>query len=140
MGILKKIFVRKISTLRQDIVTAKDWIALALNSSNYSADFSLDSLKEIDRFFDEQNVPGGLLSKNGGQRIFALGTYIGEVIINDVGGEWLTDDNDPNGEMNIAVKLNNGNIIWPVQKAMKRFLNGIEDSIYDYACLLKEVD
>lgn len=122
----------------QDIETGKDWIFKALNSSNYRADFSIDSLKEIDRFFDEQNGPEGLLSRNRGQILFALGAYIGEVIISAYGGEWVTYDNDPKGEVNIAVKLKDGAVIFPVQRAMKRYANGGEDSIYDYGIVLRE--
>jgi len=125
-------------TLLQDIMTSKDWIAKALNSSNYAADFSVGSLKEIDRFFDEQNTPDGLLNRNRGQILFALGAYIGEVIISAYGGEWLTDDNDPHGEINIAVKLDNGSVIFPVQRAIKRYQNGNEDSIYAYGYVLGE--
>ena len=138
MGILNKLFSSQKPTLLQDIMTSKDWIAMALNSSNYAADFSINSFKEIDRFFDEQNTPDGILSRNRGQILFALGAYIGEVIISVCGGEWLTDDNDPQGEVNIAVRLKNGTIIFPVQRAMKRYMNGKEDSIYDYGYILSE--
>lgn len=138
MGILDSLFSNQKPTLLQDIMTSKDWVAKALNSSNYKADFSINSLKEIDRFFDEQNTPDGIINRNRGQILFALGAYIGEVIISAYGGEWLTDDNDPHGEVNIAVKLKNGSIIFPVQRAMKRYRNGKEDSIYDYGYVLGE--
>lgn len=138
MGILDSLFSTQKPTLLQDIMTSKDWVAKALNSSNYKADFSINSLKEIDRFFDEQNTPDGIINRNRGQILFALGAYIGEVIISAYGGEWLTDDNDPQGEVNIAVKLKNGSIIFPVQRAMKRYQNGKEDSIYDYGYVLGE--
>lgn len=138
MGILNKLFSNQKPTLLQDIMTSKDWIAMALNSSNYAADFSINSFKDIDRFFDEQNTPDGILSRNRGQILFALGAYIGEVIISVCGGEWLTDDNDPQGEVNIAVRLKDGTIIFPVQRAMKRYINGKEDSIYDYGYILSE--
>ena len=138
MGILDSLFSNQKPTLLQDIMTSQDWVAKALNSSNYKADFSINSLKEIDRFFDEQNTPDGIINRNRGQILFALGAYIGEVIISAYGGEWLTDDNDPQGEVNIAVKLKNGSIIFPVQRAMKRYQNGKEDSIYDYGYVLGE--
>lgn len=138
MSILNGLSSHQKPTLLQDIMTSKDWISKALNSSNYAADFSIDSLKEIDRFFDEQNTPDGLLNRNRGQILFALGSYIGEVIISAYGGEWITDDNDPQGEINIAVKLKDGSIIFPVQRAMKRYKNGKEDSIYDYGIVLGE--
>jgi len=54
-------------------------------SSGYCADFSIDSLRDIDRFFDEHSrkgevVPGGLLAERFGSRIFAIGSYVGETI------------------------------------------------------------
>ncbi|HLI22272.1 MAG TPA: hypothetical protein VKV32_14190 [Stellaceae bacterium] len=60
-----------------DALGASEWMAKALSSSGYKADFSLESLHEIDRFFDEQAPAGkarprGLLSEQLGQRIFGL--------------------------------------------------------------------
>ena len=136
MGILN-LFKKKKPSLIEDIEKGYNWISSALASSGYSIDFSIESLKEIDRFFDE-NVengipkPNGLLSESKGTRIFGIGSYIGEVIRREYGGEWIVDDNDPNGEINISVKLNNGAVIWPIQRAMKRFSNGNEDGIYAY--------
>src|SRR5258708_19900842 len=68
-----------------DALNSADWIAKALSSSGYRANFSLKSLKEIDRFFDEQAPggnpkPGGLLSQNLEPRIFALGASVAEAI------------------------------------------------------------
>ena len=45
---------------------------------------------------------------------------------------WQTDDNDPQGEINASVRLPDGTIMWPMQRVMKRFQNGSEDSIYVY--------
>jgi hypothetical protein len=124
-------------TLVEDIRTAADWIAKALSSSGYRADFSITSLKEVDRFFDEhskngQAVSGGLLSEQLGSRMFALGGYVGEVIRRTHGGHWQANDKDPEGEINIALVLPTGGLIWPVQRVMKRFKNGAEDDIYAY--------
>ena len=120
-----------------DAKTSANWIAQALSASGYKADFSPLSLKEVDRFFDEQSdggraKPGGLLSTDFGPRIFAIGSYIGEVLRRSSGGEWQGDDSDPEAEINISLRLKNGTQLWPVQRAMKRFKNGKEDSIYPY--------
>jgi hypothetical protein len=128
------------ATLVQDARTASMWIATALSSSGYKADFSLDSLHEIDRFFDEhsvggQAIPGGLLSEQLGARVFAIGSYVGEIIIQTYGGEWRADDDDSEGELTIEVVLPSGAIIWPVQRVMKRFKNGPVDGIYIYGRL-----
>jgi hypothetical protein len=41
----------------QDAVALADQISRALSQSGYNADFSLESLKEVDRFFDEHGPP-----------------------------------------------------------------------------------
>lgn len=117
-----------------DVLASADWISCALQSSGYRADFSVQSLREIDRFFDEHSQngaakPGGLLSEGLGGRIFALGSYAGEVIRRQVGGDWIGDESDPEAEMNVMLRLPDGGLCWPIQRAMKRFGNGSEDSI-----------
>ena len=102
-----------------------EWIARALRSSGYEADFSPRSLWEIDRFFDENTadgaaIPGGLLATSG-PRVFALGGYIGEVIRRSVGGTWRAENDDPLGEINVELLLVDTSVVWPVQRAMKRF-------------------
>ena len=129
------------ASLVADAQRYADWIANALTTSGYSADFTLESLKEIDRFFDEHSrngeaVPGGLLSEQLGPRIFALGAYVGEVISRMHGGTWRADESDPEGEMNMEIILSSGTIIWPMQRVMKRFKNGAEDGIYAYGCVV----
>jgi hypothetical protein len=71
-----------------------------------------------------------------GQRLFSLGAYVGEVVRRNLGGEWQTDDADPQGEINVALKLPDGSLIWPVQRVMKRLKNGPEESIAVYGSAL----
>ncbi len=47
-------FKKKKRNLVGDLELASKWVAKALNSSNYQADYSVESLKEIDRFFKEE--------------------------------------------------------------------------------------
>ena len=138
--LLNKFLYKNHPTLLQDIYTHSDWIIKALNSSGYAVDYSVDSMKEIDRFIDEQNLPGGLIERNRGQIIFALGAFIGQTTIKLYGGEWITDDNDPRGELEIAVKLPNGFLMWPVQKCIKRCQFGQEESIYSYVRAISSLD
>lgn len=128
--------VQQPNKLSDDIRASTRWVILALLSSGYKADLAVESMREIDRFFDEQNTPDGILSKNRGTILFSIGCYIGESIINNFGGCWITDDNDPQGEMNIAVKLLDGTTLFPVQRCMKRYQNGADDSIYAYVYAL----
>jgi hypothetical protein len=67
-------------TLQDDLDAAAVWIARALASSGYLADFSLSSLRSVDRFIDDHSTngtpaPGGLLAQDLGGRLFALGAY-----------------------------------------------------------------
>jgi hypothetical protein len=127
--------------LKQDITDAADQIARALRSSNYRANFSPESLWDIDLFFDDHCVDGqpkpkGLLSDQLGQRLFAIGGYVGETIRRNRGGEWHANDADPQGEINIELKLPDGGRVWPVQRVMKRLKNGAEDGIAVYGLAL----
>jgi hypothetical protein len=120
--------------IKEDVASGADWISRALQSSGYRADFSPQSLWEIDRFFDEhshegQAKPGGLLAEGLGQRLFGLGSYIGEVVRRARGGEWVGDDSDGRTEINVELHLPDGTRCWPVQRVMKRFKNGSEDGI-----------
>lgn len=134
--------MRNKSKIVQDAEEAAVWISTALSTSGYRADFTLESLREVDRFFDEHSsngkaIPGGLLSEQLGPRIFALGSYIGETIRRNFGGEWRGSDDDPEAEVNLELVLPDGTRIWPIQRAMKRFKNGEEDSIVAYGMSLK---
>ena len=125
------------SQVTRDAVVAAEQVAKALNISGYAADFSIDSLREVDRFFDEHSangeaVPDGLLAENTGGRLFALGAYTGEVLRRNLGGEWRGDDDDPMAEINIELWFSENAKVWPVQRVIKRFTNGAEDSMYHY--------
>jgi hypothetical protein len=112
--------------LQDDIPAAAQWMSAALRSSGYNADFSPMSIAEVERFFAEQTkdgtaVPGSLLSEHVGQRLFGLGSYCGEVLRKELGGQWLTDDSDPAGELNAALRLRDGSTCWPMQRVLGRF-------------------
>lgn len=123
-------------TLAGDIPKAAAWLAENLERFGYPLDGTVGSFRTLDRFFEDQCRPGGLLEGKVGRQLFAIGSYMGQVLIAQVGGVWETDDSDPMGEINIAVHLSDGSTVWPVQRAMKRFQNGAEDSLYAYGAAL----
>ena len=134
-GLLKK------RTLAEDIPVAAASIAKALDSSGYRADFSPGSIAEVERFFvehtqDGRPLAGGLLSERLGQRLFSLGCYCGEVLRLQHGGAWETDDADPEGEINVALRLDGDVLCWPVQRMMKRLLSS-EDDLVAWAWAMK---
>lgn len=124
-----------------EAVSAGQAIADRLRGEGFRTDFTLSSLYEIDRLFD-RDAPdgvarrGGLFSENVGLNLFALGGYVGLTLLHELGGEWIGDDRDPEGEINISLKLSDGSIVWPVQRVMKRFRDGAENSIGDYGAVL----
>jgi hypothetical protein len=129
-------------TLNEDVLASASWISAALRSSGYNADFSFASICEVERFFREQTKngkasPSGLLSEDLGSRIFAIGSYCGEVLRRELGGAWIIDDTDPEGEINAALQLENGSLCWPIQRAMKR-LQSTEENIEHWALWLKQ--
>jgi len=131
------------SKIVTDALAAAEWVSRALSESGYRADFSLESLKEIDRFFDEHVLDakpkvGGLLSQRLGSRLFAIGAYVGEVIRRHNAGEWHGDDNDPQAEINLALRLKSGATLWPVKRVMNRFKIGAEYSIWKYGVVASE--
>lgn len=136
MGLNDKLKKKNTSTLCEDIKANCEWVVMALNSSGYKADYTLESMKEIDRFIDEQSGENGIISRNRGVIIFSLGCYVGETVIRLCGGKWHTDDNDPQGEINASVELDNGTVIFPMQRTIKRYQNGSEDGIYAYVYAL----
>ena len=122
----------------EDALRMAEMVAGALESSGYHADFSPESLWEIDRFFDEQSRKGkprrwGLLESETSLRLFAVGAYVGEVIRRSVGGEWEGDDTDDEAELNIALRLADGSVVWPVQRAVKRLARGEDEAIVAFA-------
>jgi hypothetical protein len=126
-----------VGKLLDDIAAGADWIAECLIASGYRADFSPASLRELERFFDDAAANGapkarGPLADDTGARLFALGAYLGEVIRRDRGGTWRADDRDPQGEINAELRLAAGDVIWPIQRVIKRFRNGREDSLVAY--------
>jgi hypothetical protein len=129
-----------------DIEAGANWIAQALESSGYKADFSPQSAWELDRFFDDhldgpgQPSRGGLLAEDLGSRLFALGSYLGEVVRrNAEGWGWHGDDTDPEAEINVELRNESGTTIWPVQRVMKRYSQGQEEAIAPYVQTIAEV-
>ena len=83
-----------------DIQVASNWVVEALNESGYHVEYDVDSLKEIDRFFKEENKTGGILY------------------------------NDKEGEIKITVVLDADITFYPVISAMKCYENSDENSLY----------
>ncbi len=116
------------------VISGSLWISRELRSLGYQADFSPDSLWEIDRFYDDncQNgmaTPEGFLSQDLDARLYAIGAYVGEVMRRAVGGEWIFKEDKPGIDVKTSLRLPDGSRQWPVQRVFKRFISGSEYSI-----------
>lgn len=130
-----------------DAKEAATWIAEAMRSSGYATDFSSGSLWEVDRFFADQMKRAGkpkrrgLLAEDRGSRLFAIGGYVGEVIRrNATGWQWVPPKDDPNDEINLGLVHDDGTVVWPIQRTMKRFAEGPENGIAAYAMAAADLD
>ena len=143
MGIFDKIIGKQKQragpTVLVYIPLGEVWFVQGMAYSVYAVEGPLDCFVLGHLFFDEQKRPGGILEGKVGGKLFAMGAYMGQTLIARLGGRWETDDRDPEGEINIAVCMNSGTV-WPVQRVMKRFSNGPEDSLYDYGMILKDME
>jgi hypothetical protein len=126
------------ATLSEDIKTQSAWLSKAFASDKIKLDYTVHSLIELDKFFNRHSkegkaVSGGRLSNNLGGIIFSLGSYVGETIVRTIPGTvWVVNDSDPQGEINVSLRFPDETTIWPMQKVMKRFQNGSDDSLYIY--------
>ncbi len=127
-------------TIVEDIKKQSELIVEAFKEDGFYLDYSINSTMQIDKFFFA-NMEGaepkknGRLPKKGVESIlFSIGSYLGETIIKNIpGSKWVADNNDPEVEMNVLVKLPSGVEVWPIIKVFKRFQVGREESIYPYA-------
>lgn len=125
-------------TLLGDIPKAAAWLQENMERFGYPLDGTLESFRTLDRFFDDQRRPGGLLEGKVGKQLFAVGSYMGQVFCRELGGVWETDDADPMGEINVAVRFPDGTVVWPVQRAMKRCDGGEEEGLCAYGMVLAQ--
>lgn len=128
-----------------EMVEAAQWMAARLPQLGCRGDFSLDSLKDIDRLLDEtiadgQPRPGGPFVANFGTQMLALAAYVGEVIRRSRGSRWQWQGDgykDAKDEtINIRMRRDDGARCWPVQRLLKRVRNGSEDGLFVYALVL----
>ena len=72
-------------TLQEDIKAQSSWLVRAFAADGLQLDYTINSLKQIDKFFEKHSkngkpVKNGRLSQNVGS-IFYIGSYVGETIV-----------------------------------------------------------
>ena len=129
------------ASLKKDIKRSSKWLVRAFAELDKELDFSVKSVEHIETVLSEQFINGqakesGLFSEGLGGKLFAISAYVGEVIIKNTSAtKWVTDDKDPQGEVNIQLLSANGTQMFPGYRIMKRIQNGEEDNVYHYTAL-----
>ena len=111
-------------TLMEEIPKAEAWLKENMERFGQPLDGTHESFAVLDVFFEEQCKPGGLLAgkvRYMRNQLFAVGAYVGQVLVNELGGTWVTDDKAREGEALIGVQLPDGRMARPVQRAIRCF-------------------
>ena len=98
---------------QDELSRASDWISNFLMREGYHADYTVESLFEIDKFFKEKmNL---VLERDDNRNfIFSISAYIGEVIRKKFNGHWeLSRDIDLDDET-IGISFKNHKTIYPL--------------------------
>jgi hypothetical protein len=61
-----------------------------------------------------------------GETIIGIGLYVGEVLVKKYRGEWMLKGGI---DLGLGLKINDDVEVHPIQKVLKRFQNGSEDSL-----------
>jgi hypothetical protein len=129
----------ELTRAEEHIKTYSNWIIKAFESENLLLDYSMESLRLLDKFIDDNTINGkatlhGILSKNAGEILYGMGIYLGETIKRQLNGcTWQIEEGEE--ELNTFLLLPGGTEIYPLQKVTKRFLYGAEDGIYGYGMI-----
>ncbi|GIL38401.1 hypothetical protein [Roseiterribacter gracilis] len=125
----------------QIIADAAAWAATMVGSRGVTLDGSVESLRILDMLVDdardaiqgEPNAPQAAL-------LWALGAYLGEVLRNARGGSWSVGAFDDLDQFwGTSLTYADGLQVWPMQRLIKRFLNGPDDAIYAYGVAMTKL-
>lgn len=123
--------------LRTEMVeTAQRAVETVRNIEGVSLNYSVESLKEIDRIVISLREKQGNDPKPFENVLFMLGAYVGEVYIrNFEGSQWIEAPKEffevgAARESDIWLKGIDGSFYNPIGKVYKLMLNGEEDSVY----------
>lgn len=121
-----------------EVEQSAEWVAGELQQREFEADFSLESLHEVDRFFAEfarADLPGfnDFFADDISYRSFAMGAYVGEVLRRANGGEWQSDPNDPLIEVNIQLAFSDEAACQPMRQVLLRLNDGPASSFAKFA-------
>jgi hypothetical protein len=127
---------------------ALDAVDHARASSGVELDFSIESVREVERVLDlmfkrkPRGFFGSLFRRAPSPEDISTfakmyGGYVGEVVRKVRGGEWYMDSEVSPGSMIVGLRRGDTRI-WPTAKVGKRLINGAEDNVWSYFRIVLE--
>jgi hypothetical protein len=109
---------------------------------NLTLDFSENSIRQIEDICAllHNKIPKGFLEKltkkSPPEEVIVriskmLGGYIGQVLVNHYGGNWVVENNIMSQDKTVVLNIE-GMKTFPIAKVYKRLKNGPEDNVYHY--------
>jgi len=106
-------------------------VQAARNVDHVDLDYSVASLDIVDGIMENLRKEG-LKVEQIIETLFSFGVYVGEVLVRNAGGAWVATAGSPMESFASApmvVHLGGEHFSNPIDKAVKRFRNGPEDSL-----------
>ena len=97
----------------EELSRASNWMSNFLMREGYHADYTIESLFEIDKFFKEK-LYLVLESDNNRNFIFSISAYIGEVILRKFKGHWEISRNIDLDDETIGISFKNHKTVYPL--------------------------
>ncbi|GGW84531.1 hypothetical protein GCM10010297_01380 [Streptomyces malachitofuscus] len=116
---------------------AAAFVARATGRSRLPLDYSVASLRVVDALVDGLRK-GGTDSERVRGTLFALGAYVGEVLVRRAGGVWVDLDEGQRACFGqpVGVRMPDGRIWNPVGKVHNRFEAGRQESLQTFYLVL----
>lgn len=92
--------------------------------------YDADSVKFIEGFIERNK--SGLDEEESRGLINSLGSFLGQCIIKNYGGQWQLDKETGS----VTVAFDDNNKAFPFAKVSKQFENGLEDSVYSFYIII----
>lgn len=107
-------------------------------------DYSIRSLRIVEQLLEEARAGPELDDETARALAMAWGGYVGEVFRRCWGGEWLFPEAGP-FRRKICLVVRDSSVgtatreitLFPVERAYKQLVNGLEDGIWSYACAVE---
>ncbi len=128
-------------SLKKQIQFSQQRLIKECSKIGVDLDYTVKSIEKIENlivtdFNGGQPNPKGFFAKDINYKLFAISSYIGEVVIkNTKASKWILNTKDRDALINAKVVSANGTEMYPAHRVLNRIHNGEEDNIYHYTVM-----